>query len=179
MKWLRRATLLCLLPLAACSDALSLTDLSDPVARWYGPTERRSLVTEQNAEALNKGPRRGSFTACAAGSDAACLDLLRSLPPGALMRPLDYQARMTLLATAVRLGGPQSFKRLLESPPGPMGQRLAVAAGMSEGLLMKRWRADVLAARPAPVSLPPWGSWIALAWVALFATCGMWSSRWR
>src|SRR3989442_7795484 len=95
------------------------------------------------------------------------------------MRPLEYQARMTLLATAVRLGGPRSFQRLLESPPGPMGHRLAGAAGVSDGLLVERWRADVLAARPAPVSLPPSGAWRALALVALFATRGIPSCPWR
>jgi hypothetical protein len=163
----------------ACRDALSLANAPDMLTRWYGPEERRLLVTEQYAELLDKGARAPQFRSCATGSDSACLDLLESLPPGSLIRPLDYPAQFSLLETAVSLGGPETFHRLFAAPPGPMGARLAAAARVSEDSLVARWRADILAARPKPVPLPPWGLWVALGWMAVFMTCGLGSSRWR
>jgi hypothetical protein len=161
---------------SACSDALSLSDMTDPAAQWYGPEERQALVATQYAEFLNRTGHVQGVHACTQGSDFACLDLLRSLSLG---QPLDYQARLTLLETAVRLGGTETFSRLLTTPAGPMGRRLATAALVSEDSLVGRWRNDVLAARPVPVPLPPWGAWVALGWVIVFASCGAGSSRWR
>ena len=164
----------------ACSDALSLRDMTDPATRWYGADERRALAAmEYDSPFAGAHRQEQAAHACEQGSDSICLELLRALPPGRLPPPLDYQARLTLLETAVRLGGPETFRRLIAMPPGLMGQRMAAAAGVSEDSLVGRWRSDVLAARPAPVSLPPWGAWVALGWVIVFGTCGLRSSRWR
>jgi hypothetical protein len=160
----------------ACSDALSLSDMTDPATQWYGPEERRALVATQYAELLNRTGHVHGFHACTQGSDSACLELLRSVSLG---QPLDYQARLTLLETAVRLGGSETFSRLLATPAGPMGRRLATAALVNEDSLVRRWRNDVLAARPVPVPLPPWEAWVAFGWVIVFASCGAGSSRWR
>ena len=163
----------------ACSDALSLSDMTDPTVQWYGPGEQRELVATQYGDFLNRTGHAQALHSCEEGSDESCLELLRSLAPGALIRPLDYQARLTLLETAVRLGGAATFQRFITASAGPMGRRLAVAARVSEDSLVARWRSDVLAARPAPVPLPPWGGWVALGWVIAFGTCGLRSSRWR
>lgn len=164
----------------ACSDALSLGDMTDPATRWYGADERRALAAmEYDSPFAGARRREQAAHACEQGSDSICLELLRALPPGRLPPPLDYQARLTLLETAVRLGGPETFRRLLAIPAGLMGQRIAAAAGVSEDSLVGRWRTDVLAARPTPVSLPRRGAWVALAWIVVFGTCGLRSSRWR
>jgi hypothetical protein len=163
---------------SACRDALSLSDAPDLLTRWYGPDERRALVIG-GAGFLDRGGRAPEFRSCAAGNDSACLDLLESLPPGSLRRPLSYAARFSLLQTARALGGTETFHRLFSAPPGPMGTRLALAARVPEDSLVVRWRADVLAARPTPVPLPPWGVWVALGWTAVFMSCGLGSSRWR
>jgi len=164
---------------AACRDALWLSGAPDMLTRWYGPDERRALVTAQYAGFFDRGARAAEFRTCAAGGDSACVDLLESLPAGALVQPLEYAARYSLLETAVALGGPETFRRLFATPAGPMGPRLAAAAGVSEDSLVARWRAGVLAARPTPVPLPPWGIWVGLGWMAVFMTCGLGSSRWR
>ena len=164
----------------ACRDALSLGPATpDLLTRWYGPDERRALVTVRYAGFLDKGAHAPEFRSCGAGSDSACLDLLESLPPGSLERPLDYTARFSLLETAVAAGGTETFARLLATPPGPMGVRLATAAHVSEDSLVARWRSDVVAARPKPVPVPPWAMWVALGWTVAFMTCGLGSSRWR
>lgn len=164
---------------AACADALALSDMSDPATRWYGPEERRALITTQYESVLRWKGHAQAVRTCEGGNDSTCLDLLRSLPPGALIQPLDYQSRITLLETAVRLGGPETFQRLFATPAGPMGRRLAAAARVNEDSIVGQWRNDVLAARPVPVPLPTWGSWVALGWIIVFATCGTRSSRWR
>ena len=164
----------------ACRDALSLApETPDLLTRWYGPDERRALVTVRYAGFLDKGAHAPEFRSCGAGSDSACLDLLESLPPGSLERPLDYAARFSLLETAVALGGTRTFARLFATAPGPMGARLAAAAQVSEDSLVARWRSDVVAARPKPVPVPPWAMWVALGWTVAFMTCGLGSSRWR
>jgi len=161
----------------ACRDALSLREITDPATQWYGPVERRALVSAQYHYFLFRGGHGESVRSCEAGSDEACLELLRSLR--ALAPPLGYQARLTLLETAVRLGGPGTFQRFFATPAGPIGPRLAAAARVSEGSLVGSWRRDVVAARPAPVPLPVWGSWVAFGWVLVFGTFGLRSSRWR
>lgn len=165
--------------LDACRDALSLTSAPDMVSRWYGPEERRRLVTTEYNGFLDHGTRHTAFLSCAAGSDSACLGLLTTLPPGSLFPPLDAEARGVLLDLTVLQGGRSTFQRLLDGRDTAMGPRLAAAARIPEDSLVARWRAAVLRARPAPVSLPPWGAWFALGWTALFATCGVRSSRWR
>lgn len=170
--------------LPACRDALSLTDTANQITRWYGPEERRYLVATQLAGFQSSGflarqGREAEFHSCAAGSDAACLNLLIAFSPGATPAPLDYGARYTLLATAVTLGGQEAFSRLLASSKEPIGRRLAEASLVTEDSLVARWRADVLAARPKPVSLPPWGPLIAILWAGVFTGCALRSSRWR
>jgi hypothetical protein len=162
---------------AACRDALSLSAMTDPASQWYGPAERRALVLTQYGDFLRRTSHGLAVRSCEQGSNEACLELLRSL--GTLIPPLDYQARLTLLETAVRVGGAETFQRFLATPAGPMGSRLAAAARVSEDSLIARWRSDVLAARPSPVPLPVLGAWVALGWIVVFGTCGLRSSRWR
>jgi hypothetical protein len=165
--------------IGACRAALSIADSSDVLTRWYDPAERRDLVVQSYQGYFNQGAHQVDFRACAAGSDEACLHLLRTLPPWSLVRPLDYQARLSLLVLAIETGGAGAIARLLDRPDQDMSERVSAAAGISADSLTGRWIAMVRAARPTPVSLPPWGAWIALGWIGVFATCGLRSSRWR
>src|SRR5438132_518515 len=116
---------------------------------------------------------------CRAGSDSACTELLRSLPAGVLPRPLTYDARAALVHVALRLGGREAYHRLVATPGTPIADRLAAAAGVSVDSVVALWRSEILTARPAPVTVPPWGPWAALGWTAVFAVCALRSSRWR
>ncbi len=165
---------------ARCEDALGLGDAASALERWYPSAgERRALVTRSFAEYFNHGASVGSFHACVAGNDSDCAELLRSLPGSALPRPLGYDARGTLVHLALRLGGRDAYRRLLANPAAPIADRLAAAAGEPVDSLVARWRAQVIASRPATVLLPAWGFAVALGWTALFAVCGLRSSRWR
>ena len=163
----------------ACRAALSIADSFDVLTHWYDPADRRELVVQSYQGYFNQGARQVDFRACAAGSDVACLHLLRTLPAGSLVPPLDYQARLSLVVLAIETGGSGAIARLLARPDQDMAERLSAAAGISADSLTGRWITLVRAARPAPVSLPPWGGWIALGWIGVFATCGLRSSRWR
>jgi len=165
--------------IGGCRNALDLAEDGDPLQRWYpSAPERRSVVLKSNAY-FNRGPQLTMLQACANGSDSACTQLLRSVPPGALPRPLTYHARATLINVALQVGGRAAYHRLVASAGRSMADRLALAGGVGVDSLLARWRAGILAARPTPVSLPRLGVWIALGWTALFAACGLGSSRWR
>ena len=166
-----------------CRNALALGESPDPLQQWYPSAgERRALVLRSFAEYFgysDHGAGKPALQSCGAGSDSACSELLRSLPPGALPRPLTYDARAALVHIALRLGGREAYHRLITTPGEPIADRLAGAAGVSVDSLVALWRSEILAARPAPVTLPPWGPWAALGWTAVFAVCALRSSRWR
>ncbi len=166
--------------IARCEDALGLGDAAGALERWYPSAgERRALVTRSFADFFNHGASAAAFRACAAGSDGDCSELLRALPGSALPRPLASDARATLAHLALRLGGRDAYRRLLANPTAPMAERLAAAAVTPVDSLVGRWRAQVIASRPATVLLPVWAFAVALGWTAVFAVCGLRSSRWR
>jgi hypothetical protein len=148
------------------------------LGRWYpSAAEHRRLVPR-----LLRGDsrvNRQALAACIGGSDAACLQLLSTVPASAFPKPLGYNARATLVDLALRLGGRGAYHVLATSEDMPIGDRLAAAAGVPIDSLISRWRAEIIASRPEPVALPPWGLWIAVGWVVAFAGCGLRSSRWR
>jgi hypothetical protein len=163
----------------ACAASLDLGDAL-PLEAWYpSPGERRFLVVTSFADFFNHGANATAFGACRGGGDSACTALLRSLPRAVLPRPLGFDGRVTLVQAALRLGGPEAYRRLLADPAAPIGDRLAAAAGVSRDSLVSRWRAEILAARPRPVVLPAWAVWVALGWALFFGGCGLRSSRWR
>jgi len=176
-----RASRRCLIgDLGGCRDALDLVEHGDPLARWYpSARERRSLVLKTFTPYWSGQAQVSMFRACDQGSDSACTELLRSLPSGTLPPPLTYDARATLVNIALQLGGRAAYHRLMASVGRSIADRLALAGGVGVDTLLSRWRARIRRARPAPVSLPPFGMWIALGWTALFAVCGLRSSRWR
>src|SRR5437773_1820033 len=166
-----------------CRNALTLAQSRDTLEQWYpSAAEQRALVFKSFAEFLtfsDHGAHKPALQSCRAGSDSACSELLRSLPPGALPRPLTYDARAALVQIALRLGGREAYHRVVATPGKPIADRLAGAAGVSVDSRVSLWRSEILAARPAPVTVPPWGPWAALGWTAVFAVCALRSSRWR
>jgi hypothetical protein len=162
---------------AACRDALSLSDAPDLLTRWYDPADRRALATQMFS--FRPGANQTRVRSCSAGNDSACLDLLESSPPGTIARPLDYGARFTLVELALHMGGRDAFLRLLDAKPRDVVDRLAAVAGVGVDSLVARWLGEIRAARPVPADLPPWGTWVALGWMGVFAAFGLGSSRWR
>jgi hypothetical protein len=164
--------------LESCTVALGLGTTT--LEAWYpSAAERRSLVIVSFTDYFDHGGTAAAYRTCAGGSDSACTGLLRTLPKGSLPRPLGADARVTLVYVALHLGGREAYHRLLATPDVPIRARLAAAAGVSEDSLLARWRAEIIAAHPRAVALPPWAFFFALGWVVVFAGCGLRSSRWR
>src|SRR2546425_9174539 len=126
-----------------CRSALALGESPDPLQQWYPSTgERRALVLRSFAEYFgyfDHGAYKPALQQCGAGSDAACAELLRSLPPGALPRPLTYDARAALVHLALRLGGRGAYHRLVATPGKPIADRPARAAGVGGDNLLLPW----------------------------------------
>jgi hypothetical protein len=164
----------------SCRAVLDIGGASDPLDRWYPSAgERRALAAGLFVDYVHGGATAGALRACFAGADSVCSDLLRSLPPGTLARPLGYPGRDALLKLALQLGGRDAFTRLAADSAAPLADRLQAAAGVSTDSLVAQWRASVLASRPAPVTLPAFAWWVAIGWTAVFAGCALRSSRWR
>jgi hypothetical protein len=166
--------------IARCKDVLLVGDSTDLVRRSYvTPAEREALVTESFADYFARGATAPSLQRCRQHRDDACTALLQSLPPGSLPRPLGHAARLVLARQALRAGGRDAYRRLVASSSATIGARLSSAAGMDIDSLVARWRNDVLAARPKPLTLPWWAGFAAIGWTAFFGFCALRSSRWR
>jgi hypothetical protein len=162
---------------AACREALSLSDTPDILTRWYDAAERRALAMRMFH--FSPGPRQTMVRSCGVGNDSACLDLLESSPPGTIIRPLDYEARVTLVELALQMGGRDAFLRLVDAKPRSVVDRLVAVAGVGMDSLVTRWLGQIRAARPVSTDVPLLGTWVALGWIGVFAAFGLRSSRWR
>jgi len=165
----------------ACTRALALAESRDPIRDWYDAVDRRQLVAEFNG--WERAHASASYRQCvSAGADSACIAALRAMPDwlvANVMQPLSGGARVSAIQTAIELGGPEAYDRLLASPRRPMRDRLAAAAGVSTDSLLRVWRARILAARPESLAFRAKGAWAAVLWTVLLGFLALRSSRWR
>lgn len=166
--------------IARCKDVLQVGDSTGLLQRWYAtPAEREALVTGSFGYYFASGATAPSLQRCRQHRDDACSALLQSLPPGSLPRPLAHAARVLLVREALRAGGRDAYRRLVANPNASIADRLSSAAGLDLDSVVVRWRHDVLAARPKPLTLPWWAGFAAIGWTAFFGICALRSSRWR
>jgi hypothetical protein len=164
----------------SCRSVLDLDDSDSSYLQWYpSPAERRAVLLRSFAEYFNRPATAAIWRECTRGNDTGCVQLLRTLPRGAISAPLETDAHRLLAHVALRMGGRPAYGRLLADSTVALSQRLAAAAGVPLDTLLVQWHAEVLAARPAAVAVPPWGVPAALGWILLLAGCGLRSSRWR
>ena len=176
-----QAARLCFLgDIPSCRSVLDLDDSDSSYLQWYAsPAERRAVLLRSFADYFNRPATAASWRECTRGNDTECVQLLRTLPRGSIPPPLGTDAHRLLAHVALQIGGRDAYERLLADSSVTLGERLAAAAGVRLDTLVLRWRADVLAARPAVVTLPRWGVPVALGWIVLLVGCGLRSSRWR
>jgi hypothetical protein len=164
----------------SCRSVLDLDDLDSSYLQWYAsPVERRAVLLGSFADYFNRPATAATWRECTRGNDTDCVQLLRTLPRGAIPRPLGTDAHRLLAHVALRIGGRDAYGRLLADSSVALSERLAAAAGVGLDTLLVEWRAEVLAARPAAVTVPRWGVPVALGWILLLVGCGLRSSRWR
>lgn len=160
--------------LSACGSALGVIPLRDVAREAYDAAGRRALV------AAIPGRGYGPVQNCVqGGQDQDCLRVLEGPDSFFVPPPLFLPSREFLARTALQLGGPQAFHRLLASAGRPLANRLELASGMSLDSLLGRWRASVLASRPASVDLTPAIGWVAFAWALTLGGFVLRSTRWR
>ena len=162
--------------LDGCRTALGLLGPGvDRITAWYDAAERRGLVRHP----LWSSPPTGSGPAMDAcllsGSDSACLDVLHRLT---VEPPLSNEARQSLARIALR-SDPTAFGRLAASAGQPLASRLADAARQPSDSLISRWRVEIIAARPRPVTFAAGLGWTALGWMLVFGLLSLRSTRWR
>jgi hypothetical protein len=163
-----------------CRDALDLSGDTEPWRRWYNPADRARVIGESFAYYFGRGRTQVQFTACTAGADdSACVELFRAIPAGAMPKPVSVDVRRAVLLRALEIGGRDAFGRLARARGRSMEERLAIAAGIPADSLLALWRAEILAARPRPVTVPLWAVGLATFWVGVFSACSLGSSRWR
>jgi hypothetical protein len=169
----------------ACSEALGLREISDPLITSFDPAGRRALATR--LPDMREGPHMVTrYRDCVdEADDAACVEVLRA----ALAGPGSYDAfrlppavgdgpRRALVAQVQRLGGPEAWRRLLESAGQPLEARLALAARVPPDSLMRVWRRGLIAARPTAVTVSTTSLLMALLWFGVGLAFALRFSRW-
>jgi hypothetical protein len=162
--------------LDGCATALAITE-GDRVLLWFDAAERRATVRRMQADVRNTALRPSLDACLESDSDAACQDVLRGshwVEP-----PFTHEARQSLVRVALASGGRRAFERLIQSAGRPLAQRLTIAGAIPLDSLLARWRQEILAARPKPVTLAASIGWTALGWCIVFGFLALRTTRWR
>jgi len=169
----------------ACSEALGLREISDPLISSFDPAGRRALATRLSD--LRERPRMATrYRECVDDADdAACVEVLRVALAGSggydafrLPPAVGDGARRALVAEVQRLGGPEAWGRLIESAGQPLEARLAAAARVPPDSLMRNWRRGLIAARPTAVTVSSASLLMALLWFGIGLAFALRFSRW-
>ncbi|MEO8139035.1 MAG: hypothetical protein ABI742_05275 [Gemmatimonadota bacterium] len=170
----------------ACSEALGLREVPDPLIGAYDPAARRALVAGI-ATLVETWPLAAQYSACVEErDDAACVTLLRTVmsPSDSFSRyrlppAVGDAARRALVAQMERLGGTDAWGRLVQAAGQPLETRFAVAAGVPPDSLMRVWRRGLFAVRPRSVEVTPFALLMAMAWCGLGLAFALRFSRWH
>jgi hypothetical protein len=153
---------------AACATSLEIEPPADKLAAFYGPRDYPSLVERYGVQAHDPDSVAATVKLCIRANDpSACARSVTRVPVGG---PIPAQARQSLVALALEMGGPKALDRLLDGT-GSTRERLASVAGVSADSLLQLWRIRVQASRPehnlAPVGFAAIGWMLVLALVTL------------
>jgi hypothetical protein len=163
-----------------CRTALELPPDSLFYLTAYDAGERRIAVTHARQNWMLDAPDQLIYARCVRdGVDSACVDFLHRMGTGQVPRPLSDDARQLLISTALDLGGPGAYDRLMADTTASIPARLAAAAGTPLDAVIARWQAGLLHARPAPPSVPLSDGLLAVTWIGVLAAGALTSTRWR
>ena len=163
----------------SCRSALNLDQDAGALTRRYRTPEDRRLLMSLVQSHFDDAAGKSGTTDCLSGADASCIELLHTLPSGALAPPLPPAARQSLVQLAVLSGGREAYQRLAGSAGRTVSERLSLTAAEPVDSLLRQWRARVIRHRPEPVAVPFGVVGAGLGWIVIFGMCGLASSRWR
>jgi hypothetical protein len=171
--------------LDACWLAMGVTDvvglqLSDGaaspmlehLAQWYSEPQRTSLALSHRTFTRLRAE-------CEAGDLRSCDEVLLSSYDQLV--PLDREARTSLAAVALEMGGRGSFARLREPAAFPPDYRAIISrtAGADAYEVMATWHERVIAAKPDRPRADREARVGSLLWILLFMAFAARSTRWR
>ncbi len=159
--------------LTACSIALELTPVADPITQFFDADGRRRLV--ERSEWAARQLDRPASDRCIAGVDAACIANLREW---SRLEAVPREHRLALAKLAIQLGGPAGYERILTTSGTP-AQRIASAAGLPIDTVLRMWQRKV---RETTVPSQDMSLGIAagsLIWILACGALSLRSSRWR
>jgi len=123
---------------------------------------------------------RATFARCVDDrADSACVDFLHGIPLPQIPQPVTFAARNLLVSTALGLGGPGAYDRLMADTTAPVITRLEHAANAPVDRILGTWRSGVMAARPPATRVPLRDAALVLGWVGVIAFGAIRSTRWR
>jgi hypothetical protein len=162
--------------MTACALFLGMQPVDDPPTAWFDSAGRRARVVSDQywMRRLNAlGTER-----CKAGSDSACLVVLRAVPrrPDA---PAGGTARTTFVKQAFAIGGTDAATRLIHHR-GTLAEAIGAAAGVPLDSVLKVWHGHVVSDGTESEDFTPVIALISIGWVVvLWAVAAMGSGRWR
>lgn len=159
----------------ACKAALGLTNEPAPLTSWYDAAGRRTLVHGMWPSQMVDRVARDR---CIAGSDAECLAVLRADGVLGSEPPASSQARGTLIARAIAIGGANSLDRLVNTS-GSVADVLAATAAVPVDSVVATWQRRVRGRKVESASFSPTIGLVAIGWVLLMGGLALRSTRWR
>ena len=157
-----------------CWDAMGHDHQDSWATSWYTASERRELVRRLNTSGVV-----GARASCLEDRrDDACMALLVDQDAAAGI-PLPVGTRMTLLAHALSLGGPEGYRQMAADTDASIKDRLVRMSGVSADSLISSWRTEVFQGRPDAREDTRRLRWSSLFWFLVLAGVSTRSTRWR
>lgn len=163
-----------------CIAALQVAEDSQFYLSVYDAGQRRAAVALARSPDVVDPADHARYGHCVDDQlDSACIEFLRGIPLPQIPQPLNFEARNLLVSTALVLGGPGAYDRLMADSTLPVAKRLERAANAPLDKIVGSWRSNVMAARPVATRVPAGDAALAVGWVGLIAFGAIRSTRWR
>ena len=163
-----------------CVDVLQIPEDSLFYLTVYDAAQRRGTVAASRSPDMVEPAEHARYSRCVDDHvDSACIEFLRGIPLGQIPQPVNFEVRNLLVSTALSLGGPGAYDRLMADSTAPVSTRLEQAANAPLEKIVGTWRTNVMAARPVATGVAAGDAAIAVGWVGLIAFGAMRSTRWR
>lgn len=164
----------------ACIKVLQIPEDSLFYLTVYDAAQRRGTVAATRSPDMVDPAEHARYSSCVDdGRDSACIAFLRGIPLGQIPQPVNFEVRNLLVSTALTIGGPGAYDRLMEDSTAPVATRLERAANAPLEKIVGTWRSNVMAARPVVTGVAAGDAAIVVGWVGLIAFGAMRSTRWR
>ncbi len=150
--------------------------LGDPLPLHMADRDRRYLAMYMVMTSTGKAER-----GCAEDKLELCAFALglRVAPSSDLTGAYPPLVRADLFLTALEIGGPEAWSRIVAAHPARPEAALTAASGLTADSLLARWKNRIVALRPVEGPLQPTTALLAAGWVGALLLGTLGASRWR